>query len=63
MDFKNALISKGLNVEIVKSLFEENLNKNAFKKPTDYAVENSRQKSIAVANILKVCSFMLTCIQ
>jgi len=46
---KQILENIGLNVEIVPSNFEENLNKASFEHPYDYVQENALQKTLAVA--------------
>ncbi|XP_068701796.1 probable bifunctional dTTP/UTP pyrophosphatase/methyltransferase protein isoform X2 [Montipora capricornis] len=39
----------GLKFEVIPSTFEENLDKNTFKNPSDYVLENSKQKALEVA--------------
>ncbi|CAC5422801.1 maf [Mytilus coruscus] len=41
-----------LKFEIVKSNFEENLEKSSFRSPVDYVKETAKQKTIEVASIL-----------
>ncbi|CAG2257969.1 maf [Mytilus edulis] len=43
---------QGLKFEILKSNFEENLDKSSFKSPVDYVKETAKQKTIEVASIL-----------
>lgn len=41
--------AQGLKFEVIPSTFEENLDKNTFKNPSDYVLENSKQKALEVA--------------
>ena len=34
---------------MIPSLFEENLDKSVFNHPSDYVLENSKQKTLGVA--------------
>ena len=43
-----------MTIEVVPSNFVEDLDKSLFATPIDYVLENSRQKSLAVAQKLKV---------
>ncbi|XP_071124413.1 probable bifunctional dTTP/UTP pyrophosphatase/methyltransferase protein isoform X1 [Mytilus edulis] len=49
---KQILENIGLKFEILKSNFEENLDKSSFKSPVDYVKETAKQKTIEVASIL-----------
>ncbi len=40
-------------MEIVPSTFEETLDKSKFARPSDYVLENARQKGLEVASRLK----------
>jgi len=56
------LIVKGLNVEVVPSDFDENLQKSSFDCPADYVKETALHKALRVAQRLKnetvsVCLF------
>jgi septum formation protein len=46
---KQILENIGLDVEVVPSNFEENLDKSSFKYPYDYVQENALQKTLNVA--------------
>ncbi|XP_015758808.1 PREDICTED: N-acetylserotonin O-methyltransferase-like protein isoform X1 [Acropora digitifera] len=39
----------GLKFDVIPSLFEENLDKSVFNHPSDYVLENSKQKTLEVA--------------
>ena len=41
---------QGLKFDVIPSNFEENLDKSAFKHPSEYVLENSRQKALEVAD-------------
>ncbi len=45
-----------LSCDVVPSQFEESLDKSHFSEPWQYAVENSRQKALEVAQRLQVHS-------
>ena len=49
---KEILSSAGICLEIIPSVFEENLDKSLFKHPSDYAKENAKQKALEVASRL-----------
>ena len=42
------LLLQGLDFEVVMSDFEENLDKKSFNSPVEYALENARNKALAV---------------
>jgi len=44
---------KGLNVEVVPSDFDENLQKSSFDCPAEYVKETALQKALCVAQQLK----------
>uniref|UniRef100_A0A2R5LMZ2 Putative nucleic acid-binding protein asmtl n=1 Tax=Ornithodoros turicata TaxID=34597 RepID=A0A2R5LMZ2_9ACAR len=53
---KEILNMLGLKYQIVTSDFEENLNKDDFPTPVQYAIETSRRKAVDVAEILSKAS-------
>ena len=51
-----------LELEIIPSTFEENLDKSKFSHPSQYVKENSKQKSLEVFGRLQheVCPFLFS---
>ncbi|XP_077984920.1 putative bifunctional dTTP/UTP pyrophosphatase/methyltransferase protein [Glandiceps talaboti] len=50
---RDILRNIGLKFEVIKSRFEENLDKSSFASPVDYVNETARHKTMDVANRLK----------
>ena len=55
----NFEIIQGLEIKVIASSFPENLDKNSFKTPVDYVVENSRLKALDVSKSMTVIYFYL----